>query len=194
MVPPQIGRISRPDLVHPEFCLLRWSDAEPGDLPGRVGARIVCVANFRAQKDHLTLLQALALVVQQVSEAHLLLVGASSDQDYFDLVRKEISRLGLNQNVSLLGERQDVSAILLGADIGVLSSVSEGLPLALLEYGMARLATVATAVGQCPEVLDEGRAGILVPPGAPNQLGEALLSLLESRSAARISEGGSNVE
>ena len=62
----------------------------------------------------------------------------------------------------------------------VLSSADEGFPLALLEYGTAGLPTVATAVGQCAEVLDEGRAGILVPPGAPGQLAEALLALLQS--------------
>ena len=45
---------------------------------------------------------------------------------------------------------------------------------------MAGLPTVATAVGQCTEVLDDGRAGILVPSGAPGQLAEALLALLQS--------------
>jgi glycosyltransferase involved in cell wall biosynthesis len=87
---------------------------------------------------------------------------------------------GLEGNVYLLGERQDVHAILNACDIGVLSSVSEGLPLALLEYGMAALAAVATHVGQCAEVLDEGRAGILVPSASPERLAHALLSLLKS--------------
>jgi len=159
--------------------------AEPNNdkrpiLPGTAGARIVCVANLRVQKDHLTLLRAMALVVQQVPAAHLLLVGGCPDEAYRDLLRKEIQRLGLDQSVSLLGERQDVSEILLASDIGALSSKSEGLPLALLEYGMAKLPAVATNVGQCSEVLDEGRAGILVPPGSQGQLAEALVSLLES--------------
>jgi glycosyltransferase involved in cell wall biosynthesis len=79
-----------------------------------------------------------------------------------------------------LGVRRDVYAILKACDIGVLSSACEGLPLALIEYGMAALPAVATNVGQCGEVLDEGRAGILVASASPEPLAEALLSLLKS--------------
>ena len=60
--------------------------------------------------------------------------------------------------------------------------------MALLEYGMAGLPVVATRVGQCAEVLDEGRVGILVPPTAPDKLAEMLLSLL--RSPARRAKLG----
>ena len=52
--------------------------------------------------------------------------------------------------------------------------------MALLEYGMGGLPTVATQVGQCPEVLDYGRAGMLVAPGSPAQLAQALAELLGS--------------
>jgi glycosyltransferase involved in cell wall biosynthesis len=155
-------------------------DSQPPILPGVRGARIVCVANLRPQKDHCTLLRAMALVVQRQPAAHLLLVGAANDAACLDFVKKEISQLELGANVSLLGERHDVAAILRVCDVGVLSSASEGLPLALIEYGMAGLPAVATEVGQCPEVLDQGRAGMLVAPGAARLLAEALLSLLES--------------
>src|SRR5438876_11120160 len=65
-------------------------------------------------------------------------------------------------------------------DVGVLSSRSEGMPLALLEYGMNGLPSVATRVGQCAEMLDDGRAGLLVPPAAPEPLAKAILALLQS--------------
>ena len=150
-----------------------------GDLPGSSGSRIVCVANLRPEKDHLTLLRAMRSVIQEASQAHLLLVGSyTAHTDYSDLVRQEISELGLSDYASLLGPRRDVTAVLRACDIGVLSSASEGLPLALLEYGQAGLPVVATMVGQCEEVLDSGRAGILVPPSSPEQLAKALLSLL----------------
>jgi glycosyltransferase involved in cell wall biosynthesis len=152
----------------------------PATLPGTAGTRIVCVANLRAQKDHLTLLRAMACVIGQAPTAHLLLVGAAIEPDYYELIQNEIAWQALDQHVSLLGERHDVSAILKKCDIGVLSSASEGLPLALLEYGMAGLPVVATHVGQCPEVLEEGQAGILVPSKSPDRLAEALLSLLQS--------------
>ena len=164
----------------PNFVVLEAPDGQPPILPGVPGARIVCVANLRPQKDHCTLLQAMALVVQRQPAAHLLLVGAAKDAACLDLLKKEISQLELGAHVSLLGERHDVAAILRACDIGVLSSASEGLPLALIEYGMAGLPVVATDVGQCSEVLDHGRAGMLVVPGAARLLAEALLSLLES--------------
>ena len=88
--------------------------------------------------------------------------------------RKEISNLGLERNVSILGERHDVSGIPKACDIGVLSSTYEGLPMSLLEYGAAGLAAVATSVGQCVDVLDKGRAGILVPPQAVDSLSAAI--------------------
>jgi glycosyltransferase involved in cell wall biosynthesis len=157
---------------------------EPGGqepaLPGKRGSRIVCVACLRAEKDHLTLLRAMALVVQRAPEAHLLLVGGTHDSSYREQVQAEIGRSGLESSVSWLGERQDVAAILRACDLAVLSSVSEGLPLALIEYGMAGLATIATEAGQCAEVLDRGRAGIVVRPRAPQQLAEAVVSLLEA--------------
>ena len=73
-------------------------------------------------------------------------------------VQERIQQHGLESHVFLLGSRSDVPSILSGCDIGVLSSASEGMPLALLEYGVAGLPTVATRVGQVPEILDEGRA------------------------------------
>ncbi|MEA2558546.1 MAG: hypothetical protein QOH06_50 [Acidobacteriota bacterium] len=139
------------------------------DLPGTPGLRVVCVANLRAQKDHLTLLRAMARV-----DAHLLLAGADVEPAYAARVREEASALG--DRVTFLGSRSDIPDLLRGCDVGVLSSASEGFPLSLLEYGRAGLAAVATRVGQCPEVL-EG-AGILVPPGDPGALADALLALL----------------
>ena len=164
----------------PNFVCPSDGGDEAANLPGISGSRIVCVANLRAQKDHLTLVRAMTLVTRKVPSANLLLVGSAIEPEYSDLVKREIARQGLGRNISLMGARQDVYAILKACDIGVLSSVSEGLPLALIEYGMAGLAAVATNVGQCREVMDEGSTGILVPPASPEQLADALLSLLKS--------------
>lgn len=149
-------------------------------LPGNPGARIVCVANFRPQKDHVNLIRAMTIVVRRAPDAHLLLVGQTSDDPHCKAIRAEISAHGLEQSVSFLGQRGDVPEVLRACDIGVLASSSEGLPLSLLEYGAAGLAAVATRVGQCGEVLDEAKAGVLVAPSSPADLAEALVSLLSS--------------
>jgi glycosyltransferase involved in cell wall biosynthesis len=149
-------------------------------LPGVIGKRLVCVANIRSQKDHLTLLQAFNQVIKDEPQAHLLLVGAESDSYLAEQVRQESWRLGLESNLTFLGPREDVPLILANCDIGVISSVSAGFPVVLLEYGRAGLAVVATQVGECAEILEEGEAGLLVPPSNPDSLAAALLRLLKS--------------
>ena len=154
----------------------------PEALPGTAGFRVVCLANFRAQKDHITLLQAIAIVKHRVPEMQVLLAGHPVEPRYADYVRSQIGALQLTDNVTYLGPRKDVVSLLNACDIGVLSSASEGLPLALLEYGMARLPVVATDVGQVREVLADGKAGILVPASSPEKLAEALTVLLQSEA------------
>lgn len=170
----------------PNFsCEPAGDGAAAGPVPGVRGRRLVCVANLRPQKDHLNLVRAVASVARHVPDVHAMLVGGAGDGATLAAIKSEIARLGVEDNVSLLGVRRDVPAILRQCDIGVLSSASEGLPLALIEYGMAGLPAVATRVGQCAEVLDEGRAGVLVPPGAPEQLAEGLLRVLRSPDGGR---------
>lgn len=172
----------------PNFLPPADSSGPVPDLPGRPGRRIVCVANFRAQKDHLTLIRASARLSRD-EDAHLLLVGGEVEPGCADRARAEIAALGLESRVSLLGRRTDVPALLRGCDVGVLSSASEGFPLTLLEYGEAGLAAVATRVGRCAELLDEGAAGLLVPPGDAEALAGALLTLLrEPQRRAALAE------
>jgi glycosyltransferase involved in cell wall biosynthesis len=156
------------------------SERPASKLPGEPGFRVACLANIRAEKDHLTLLRCFAVVVRRFPRAHLLLIGAPSDQNYYGLVSKCVAELGLCGQVSFLGPVEDVYTVLKACDVGVLSSATEGLPMALLEYGIAGLATVATRVGQCPQVLDDGRAGILVDPRSPAALASALEGMLGS--------------
>ena len=156
------------------------SAATVADLPGSLGERIVCVANFLPEKDHLTLLRAMALVVRARPSAHLLLVGGGNNLECQRMIRNRIATSGLRENVSMLGQRRDIQNILRASDIGVLSSSAEGLPLALLEYGESALPVVVTSVGQCVEVVDHGNAGICVEPGSASELAENLLRLLRS--------------
>jgi len=152
----------------------------PIKLPGSKGKRIICVANIRPIKDQLNLIKAMELVVMTVPDAHLILLGGIGDSTYFQEVFNNIEKSNLKNHISYLGQQREVAPFLYNCDIGVISSVAEGLPLALLEYGAARLATVSTSVGQCPEVLDYGALGILVPTKSPNVLAAALIELLQS--------------
>jgi glycosyltransferase involved in cell wall biosynthesis len=149
-------------------------------LPGVAGSRIVCIANLRPQKDHLTLIRAMRSIVKNRPEAHLLLIGAPLDPVYTQSLYAEVKRLGLETHITFFGCVENAASLLRFCDVGVLSSASEGLPLSLLEYGWAGLPSVATAVGQCPEVLNHGEAGLLVDSSSPEQLANALEVLLNS--------------
>ena len=93
-------------------------------------------------------------------------------------------RLGLDERLRLLGARRDVADLLGAADLFVLSSVREGLPVTLLEAMHAGCPVVASDVGGVREAVVEGETGRLVPPGDPARLAEALEGLLVDRAGA----------
>jgi glycosyltransferase involved in cell wall biosynthesis len=166
----------------PNLVEIAESGKKATGLPGKAGKRIVCVANIRPQKDHSSLLKAMVSVIAKEPDAHLLLVGDFADAAYKDQILQEIIGLSLASNVTYLGRRDDVTSILRTCDIAVLSSLSEGLPISLLEYGAARLPSISTDVGQCAEVLGHGSAGLLVHPAKPRELADAILALLGSEA------------
>jgi glycosyltransferase involved in cell wall biosynthesis len=158
-------------------------------LPGEPGFRVVCVARVDPQKDLSNFVRALARVREREPRAHGLVVGDEVEGDYGESVREEARGLGLGEHLHWLGPRTDVTDILQACDVGVLSSRNEGLPLALVEYGLCRLPSVATRVGQCADVLDDGRAGILVPREDPEALADGITRLLASpEERARLAE------
>ncbi|TBV25517.1 glycosyltransferase [Meridianimaribacter sp. CL38] len=143
-------------------------------LKGQDGKRIVCLANLRPQKDHITLLRAFKQIKHMHPDWSLHLVGKDFDDDYAQNLRTFIVAEGLIEHVFLYGSCKDVGYILKQCTIGVLSSCSEGLPLALLEYGLGALAVVATNVGDCKKVIVDAQHGQLVQAEDAEALSEAI--------------------
>ncbi|UZH55624.1 glycosyltransferase [Salinimicrobium tongyeongense] len=138
---------------------------EGGALPGlnvTEGFKIVHLANLKQPKDHLTLLKAFQILVEIDSSVSLHLIGKEEEDLYSKELKKFLKENGLNEKVHFYGEQGKVADFLAQADVGVLSSSSEGLPVALLEYGLAGLPVVCTAVGECEAVV--GGNGLVVPP------------------------------
>jgi glycosyltransferase involved in cell wall biosynthesis len=134
--------------------------------------RLVTVGRLQAPKDPLTLVRALAAL----GHAHeTVIVGDGPDRS---AVEAEVRRLGLDSVVRLAGVRNDVAELLAAADLFVLSSRSEGLPLSILEAMAAGLPVVASSVGGVPELVVDGETGLLVPPGDPRSLARAIERLL----------------
>ena len=141
----------------------------------------VIVARLYPEKNHPLLLEAFAQVKQKLPQARLLVVGDGVQQQ---LIEQTIARLGLGEQVRLLGVRRDIPLILAASDVAVLCSDREGLPIAVLEAMAARLPVVATSVGDMHRVVHDGESGLLVPPGDAARLAQALLDLLENRDRA----------
>jgi glycosyltransferase involved in cell wall biosynthesis len=137
------------------------------------------VANFKAAKDHATLLRAAARVRQAVPSVRFVLVGQGPLEAE---TRRLAGELGLDQTVVFAGFRSDAARLMAGFDAFALSSTYEGLPIALVEAMAVGCPAVATRVGGTPEVVTDGVHGYLVPPRDPDALAAGLVRVLGDRS------------
>jgi glycosyltransferase involved in cell wall biosynthesis len=142
------------------------------------------LANFRPQKDQLNLLKACKILSDQNFDFEILLVGEWVDPEWVEKVKKSIAFLNLQEKVKLVGPKSDVTDYLENSHVGVLSSESEGLPVALLEYGLAGLPVICTDVGDCSKVISGGEFGFLVPPGNSELLALAMKECMSNFSNA----------
>lgn len=101
------------------------------------------------------------------------------DGPLMEETRRLVDRKGLSARFLLLGERNDVGSLLPGFDVFALASHYEGLPCSVVEAMTCGIPVVATAVNAVPEVVVAGRTGLLVPPGEPRLLGNAIGYLLD---------------
>jgi glycosyltransferase involved in cell wall biosynthesis len=120
------------------------------------------VGRLAEVKDHLGLIRAMAQLVRTHPQARLAIVGGGP---LYEGLHREVARLGLQPFVTLVGERSNVATYLHAFDVFLLSSKSEGMPLALLEALAAGKPVVAMNVGGVGEVLRDGVEGYLVEPG-----------------------------
>ncbi|MDC7999247.1 glycosyltransferase [Gilvibacter sediminis] len=156
---------------------------EAVELPGTTGYRILQMANFRPQKDHSNALRALAEVRKTLPEVSLHLLGMNWQDPYYQEVLALIESLEISTAVHLHGSQQDVNGYMKACDVGLLSSQSEGLPMAVLEYAAMDLPVVCTRVGQCEELV--GSAGYTVPASDPAALANALVKALKQKEESK---------
>lgn len=143
---------------------------------------MLCVASLQDYKGHPYLIEACRQLKDQGVAFRCLLVGEGEDRPSIAAL---IARLGLETDVTLLGHqpRDRVSALAAEADVMVLPSVTtssgkqEGIPVALMEALATELPVVATAISGIPELIEDGRTGLLVPERDAAALAAALLRL-----------------
>jgi glycosyltransferase involved in cell wall biosynthesis len=137
---------------------------------------------LRPEKALDLLIRAAAPLLSEMSELRMLIAGDGPDKEP---LRELARRHGMADRVMLIGFRDDVPDVLAALDVAVSSSVSEGGPLAVMEFMEAARPIVATRVGGVPDLIDDGVHGLLVPPGDADALTAALRRVLADRDAAR---------
>ena len=170
----------------------------PGELRRALGFGprdpvLAVVARIEPQKGHAILLEALALVRESLPAVRLAIVGEGSLRG---AIEERARALRLGGSVRFVGHQTRVADWLALADVVVLPSFYEGLPLAALEALAAERAVVATAVDGTPEAIRDGETGLTVPPGDPSSLAWAILRLVRDPELARrlAREGRRTVE
>ncbi len=157
-------------------------------LPGDGRTVLVAVGRLTAQKGFIYLLDAIARLKPRYPTLTVAIAGEGPLASELAIAAR---RLGIEDNVRLLGQLPDVSSLLGAADGFVLSSISEAMPFALLEAMAYGLPIVATEVGGVPELVRHGETGILCPPGEPGHLADGIEMLLRSPDmAVRLGRAG----
>lgn len=177
-----IGRPGQLIVIHNGVDPAPWLVGDERDDPRADIARpctAVMVGRMTAQKDPATLIEAW----RRVRGPHrLVLVGEGPLRSALEA---QIRREGLADRVTLLASTTDIPSLLRTADLFVMSSRWEGLPLAIIEAMLTGLPVVGTSVGGVPEIVVDGETGFLVPPKDVDALASTLYRLLEDPNLRR---------
>lgn len=138
---------------------------------------VIQVARLHQLKDHQTALRAIDHARRTCPHIRLLVAGDGEERSS---IEQSIDRLNLQDHVLLAGTRSDVPSLLAAADAFLLTSISEGIPLTVIEAMAAQLPVVATSVGGLPEMIEEGVSGFLRSAGDDIGLAECLTALASS--------------
>ena len=175
------------------------NNREISDLRNELGLKdneiiVGNVANIRQPKGHRYLIETARQVCNDLPDVKFLLIGDPGKGELKKEIEEQIAGLHLENNVKLLGFRQDVHKLLHLMDIFVLSSTSEGLPLSVVEAMAASKPVVATNIGGLPEIVIPDETGYLVEPADSAALAEKLSILIKNEDLRQqMGEKGRNM-
>jgi len=151
----------------------------------------VCVANLVALKGHRTLIRAVALLAGRRPALRVILAGGGPLLGDLEGAARSA---GVKKHILFCGFRNDIDRLLSAADLSVCPSLSEGLGLSILDALAMELPVAASDVGGIPEIISHEETGLLVPPGDPAALAEAMERLLDDRdTATRLGRAGRKI-
>lgn len=150
-------------------------------LKGIEGKRIICVANLRFQKNHNLLIEAAVIIKKQFPDWTFHLLGKDFQDSHSKKLFQKVKDLKLEETIFFYGAIHNTRSAMEQATIAVLPSLSEGLPLALLEYGLCKLAVVSTDVGEISQIIISDKEGILIESNDVNQLASGIKKFITEK-------------
>ncbi|MEO8578032.1 MAG: glycosyltransferase [Gemmatimonadales bacterium] len=145
-------------------------------------SRLIMVAAIRRTKKYQTVVRAIGELRDRGRQTELLIVGGTARDSRKKAIERVIDELGLRENVTFVGVREDVPELLGASDVLVHSTASEGFPMAVLEGMAAGIPIVASDIAPCREALDNGVCGLLVPTGNATAMADAIEKILDDDS------------
>jgi glycosyltransferase involved in cell wall biosynthesis len=136
---------------------------------------VITVANMRPQKAYPDLVAAAEQVLTTRPDLRFFAVGQGPQ---LEEIRALVAERGLEDRFHILGERHDVFDLLAAVEVFALSSLWEGFPIAIMEAMSSGLPCAATSVGGVPDAIENGVEGILVAPGNPGAMADAILEIV----------------
>jgi len=162
------------------FTTLDSNEIKETTLFGQEGKRVICLANLRFQKNHFFLLEVAKKLKRSHPEWSFHLVGKDFNDAYSEKIKWEIKANDLESCVFLYGLRNDIHHLLNQSEIAILTSQSEGLPVALIEYGLSKKAVVSTNVGEISVIIKNGKNGYLTSKFNSEMYYQFLIHLIEN--------------
>ena len=168
----------------PNYCKF-LSTKKQTFLKGIPEKRIIYLAALREEKDHLNALKAFYKVIKNHKDWTLHFVGKSHNNKYSKSIENYINTYNLSNSVFLYDVCLDIKHILSQSSIGIISSKNEGLPIALLEYGLAKLPVITTDVGECRNLVTNNVEGFVIRSKKVKELEKALIMLISNPEKRR---------
>ncbi len=147
--------------------------------------RMVIVGGVIPNKGQMQAIQAISMLPEEIrNKVSLDIIGWSSKQ-YFDILKEEVARLGLENQVKILGAKSDVYDRLQNYHVGLMCSKAEGFGRVTAEYMHAGLGVIASNCGANPELIQDGRSGLLYEKNDTGSLSQKIADYFQNRLLLR---------
>lgn len=168
------------NIVLPNFPVLEKKALSKIILKGFSGKKILCLANLRPEKNHNLLVEIAVMLKGEYPKWTFHLVGKDLDDEYSKKLKENIIKNNLQDTIYIYGQVNDVSSVINECEFGILTSIYEGLPVSILEFGLQKKTLISANVGDVSEIIQNNKNGILINSYRAIEYYEALKTFIEN--------------